>query len=828
MDISDFWAKSPPNPDGGKGYPLLQHLLDVAAVGTELLALVPCPVPLPCSTNWASALVGCHDLGKATPGFQAKLGAAAGAIGAPDRHDASTVPLLTQQLARLGLHRLKASTFANAVAAHHGNLIPSTEVAAAARWRFTPDWLAAHDQLFDCVVAGIGVDGLPELPPDAAERSTFLQWLMGLTTVADWIGSSDAVCCWERLADWTGNPAAWFAGSRDLARQTLAELGLAGGGLRPVADGAAAVAVALDGRLPRPLQQAVADVIDRLGDEPGLVVIEAPMGEGKSEASFALSRGRGLYLAMPTQATSNALFGRVASFLARAAGTAQLALAHGAGGPAAAHNRLREVGLGTADSGVTAGWWFRGSKRSLLCSNGIGTVDQALVGVLNTRHAFVRLFGLTARTVIFDEVHAYDTYTGELIERLVIWLQSLGCRVVLMSATLPTARRNSILRAWAGVGAGTPNSAYPRVTWAMRGAVRSVTFAASRQQQLTIRPSAADDVATEAVAMALQGARVLVVVNKVSRAQALFQLVQHLVPATLFHARFPMDQRLQIEQSVQQKFGPGGSCTTGHVLVATQVAEQSLDIDMDVLITDIAPVDLVLQRTGRIHRHDRRRPEGFTSPLVLVAGLDQQIPPASLTSYVYDKWLTLRSAAWLMDHPTLELPVGIDLAVQQVYGSDGWNPAPGPLADAITTALLDYQSDQQLHQQWAAQAALPSPPDWGMQHPAALLSDEEAEQGTTRFGTRLGQDSISVIPVTSEHLDNLTAHADFLAGHYLRISHRQLIAAIRAIPLPKGWRDHPGLRHRLPLLLDAASNGPNCRLDPALGLVIGTSGGASP
>jgi len=839
--VQRLWAKSPrprgddPSPHqpaDHTGYPLLPHLLDVAAVAMELQRLVPCPVALPCSAKWIAALVGFHDLGKASPGFQLKLGPGAGQCftfpaGAPDRHDASTVPLLTQQLVRRGLDRPSAWLFANAVGAHHGNLINPVDLQAAGRWQFTPDWLAAHDELFAGVITGTGVDGLPALPTDPPTRSSALQWLMGLTTVADWIGSSDALCRDDRLPSWSGDAAAWFTSSRALASQALADLGMAGAGLQPVASGADAIAVALDGRLPRPLQQAVADVIDQLGDEPGLVVIEAPMGEGKTEAGFGLTSGRGLYVAMPTQATSNALFSRVAGFLSRAtAGPIQLALAHGAGGPAAAHNRLREVGLGTADSGVTAGWWFRGSKRALLASHGIGTVDQALIGVLNTRHHFVRMFGLAGRTVILDEIHAYDAYTGGLIERLVIWLQQLGCRVVLMSATLPAARRDSILQAWAGADVVVPGAAYPRVTWAVPGRITATAFPASRHQQFQVQGIAADEVAAQAVGMAQAGARVLVVVNKVKRAQELFQALASVVPATLFHARFPMDQRLEIEQSVLQQFGPGGTCAGGHVLVATQVAEQSLDIDMDVLITDPAPVDLVLQRAGRIHRHNRQRPAGFTDPLVLVAGLDLQVPPADLSSYIYDRWLVLRSHAWLQQHRLLSLPDDIDLAVQQVYGT--WEPpATGELADAITAAWPDHQNDQQRMSQLAQQAALAEPSTWGIHQNTPSIDDDDAESGAIRFGTRLGQDSVSVVPVTQQQLDDLTTHAEFLAGHYLRISHRRLIAAVRAQPMPAGWREFPGLARHHPLVVDADGQfiGGLAQLDPGLGLIV-TSGGA--
>lgn len=833
IDVSELWAKSPPSDSCHvEGYPLLLHLLDVAAVGSALLSAMPSPGLQAIQSGWIEALVGLHDLGKASPGFQWKLGGPRGQVGAPDRHDASTVPLLLPRLVQMGCAPADASAFANAVAAHHGGSINAVEIAAAGRWPFSPGWTAAQDALFQCVVSGTGATDTPVLPAEPNAAAVALQWLMGLTTLADWIGSSDAICRWDRLACWSGDAVAWYASSRVLAKKALMDVGLTAAGLSPVETGAEAVALALNGRDPRPLQQAVARVIDQLGDEPGLVVIEAPMGEGKTEAGFACSCGRGLYVAMPTQATSNALFPRAARFISHAVeGPTQVALAHSAGRPDMADLRLREVGLGTPDSGVTAGWWFKGGKRTLLCPHAVGTVDQALVGVLNTRHSFLRLFGLAGRTVIFDELHAYDTYTSGLIQRLVEWLQGLGCRVVIMSATLPNARRDALLLSWAGAGdAPVPSASYPRVTVANRGAITAQSFPAARHQAVTVEGIALDQVAEQAVTMSQQGARVLVVVNKVRRAQALFQQVWPHGPSTLFHARFPMDQRLKIEQSVLSHFGPEGTATAGHVLIATQVAEQSLDIDMDLLITDIAPVDLVLQRAGRIHRHERgqrNRPAGFTEPKVLVGGLDKPVPPAVLTSYVYDPWLVLRSAAWLQGHPQLQLPADIDLAVQQVYG-DWIAHGPEQLLSAIRAALPEHKVEQQQMRQWAEQAALPHPSEWGIHQHRPLLSDDLAEAGAAQFGTRLGDPSITVVPVNQQHLNDLSEYAPFLAQHYIRVSDRRLTAQVRNTPLPKGWRDIPGLEHHLPLMLDDDGVGPGYRLDATLGLVIGNGGGLFP
>jgi CRISPR-associated endonuclease/helicase Cas3 len=790
---------------------------------------------------WIAALVGLHDFGKASPGFQLKLGRSH--IGGyrlerdqPDRHDISTAGLLSDQLKNQGVHPRTAVSLSHAVAAHHGHPFTNVEIVHGNRWDVSETWALAHRALFRGVIHGTGATDLPlpAMPSDPAERSAFLQWLMGLTTTADWIGSSEALCRWERLPEWKRDPRAWYQSSSLLAQDALDSAGLLSPSLLPEPDGFAAVQRVLgSSRSPRPLQVAVANLLDVLPEEPALVVIEAPMGEGKTEAALSCATGsRGIYVAMPTQATSNALFPRLAQFLEaqpQQAATFPIALAHGSGGIAPAQLKLREIGLGTPDSTVQACWWFQGSKRALLCAQGIGTVDQGLIGVLNTRHGFLRLFGLSGRTVIFDEVHAYDTYTGGLIERLIAWLKVLGCRVVVMSATLPACQRQSLLQAWAGSAAAEPPAAsYPRISWAVAGQQQAVGFAASRQQQVQVRsiPADLDALAVQAAGWASQGARVLVVVNKVTRAQALFRRLAG-TRATLFHARFPMRQRLEIEKDVLELFGPDGRARGGHVLVATQVAEQSLDIDLDVLITDPAPVDLVLQRHGRIHRHERERPDGFEEPVVYVGDLDQPMPSRELSSFVYSDWDVLRSVAWLQAQRELSLPEDIDRAVQDVYGD--WEPAGDPaLMAALGQACIDHASEQNNMAAQARKAALRSPQDWRIESQnerQAPLNDDDAESGAHRFGTRLGEDSQSVVPVWPGDLEVLESRAALLAGNHLRLSHRALIKTVRQAELPPGWKRSSGLAAHRPLFLDGDGNvvgsSVRARLDPVLGLVVG-------
>lgn len=843
-----LWAKSPLQ-DGNQaeGYPLLPHLLDVAAVAMALLPSNPCPVEASLSDEWICALVGLHDLGKASPGFQRKMGRTS--VGQyllerdlPERHDINSVLILKPLLKDLGLPVCDASELAHAVGAHHGSPFSADELTKV-QWEITIPWQVLHQALFQGLLEGVGAKGKPALPSEAAERSVVLQWLMGITTTADWLGSSDALCRWERLPSGALEPRAWFGQSLELARKAISDANLGPSPLPKASNGTEAVRAVLgEGRDPRPLQTAVADVIDTLPAGASLLVIEAPMGEGKTEAALSCAFGtRGIYLAMPTQATSNALFKRLARFLEPVQAADGLrrpvALAHSSGGPESAALRLREIGLGDQDHSVRAGWWFRGSKRALLCPHGIGTVDQGLLGVLQCRHSFLRLYGLAGRTVIFDEVHAYDSYTGGLIERLITWLKGLGCRVVVMTATLPAERREELLKAWHGDGNPLPRSqlqdvqaaTYPRVSWVAEGAIRTTSFPASRRQSVEFRshPPTVEAMAGQAMAWAEQGARVLVVVNKVARAQEIYTRLNPEL-ATLFHARFPMDQRLKIEQQVLVRFGPNGTATSGHVLVATQVAEQSLDIDFDVLLTDPAPIDLLLQRQGRIHRHPRNRPQGFEQPVVLVADMEQINPAPELTSYVYDRWLVLRSAAWLREHSMLALPEDIDRGVQAVYGD--WSPnGPESLQEALEACREKHDNDLLNMKKTAELVALELPEDWRVSgKKTSTLEDDNVEAGNLLFGTRLGPTSVSVVPLYPTDVEEIRTRRLELVNKHFRISDPRLRKHVEETRAPAGWESTPGLGSHRPLLLDAAGyvlNSPVVgRLDSDLGFVMGELG----
>jgi CRISPR-associated endonuclease/helicase Cas3 len=866
--LDTLWAKS----SAVGGLPLRLHLLDVCAVCLEVLTRLPERDVLAWSSRfglhdridalrWLPLLVGLHDLGKATPGFQAKWpeGAARSRdagfpypIGTADRHDAATRALLPAQLARFGLARQTGQLLADAVAAHHGHGITATEADA-----FNPidlplsaPWPAAQTMLVDELADALGiVEAHPRPVVSVEARGAAWNWLAGLCSFCDWVGSSEEFFDHDRPHR---SSRLWFESSRALARTALNRVGWVDLCATRRADHKAAsreaLRIALPARgIPRPLQRAVDELV-YTDQGPALVLIEASMGEGKTEAAFVAHvrlGHRGLYVAMPTQATSNALYGRVAEFLSRlrSGTTVHLQLLHAGSRLDDVRLRLRDVGFGTDDASVHVSSWFIGSRRGLLADHAVGTVDQALVSVLNARHAFVRMFGLSDRLVVLDEVHAYDDYTGSLIERLVAWLAALRCSVIVMSATLPAAKRDALVRAWRPDARAQP-TAYPRVTVVDSRGLRSATFASARHYVVRTQaaPSGIVDIAALAVRLVREGGCALIVANTVARAQQIYTELRSCgaVEVLLFHARFPFEDRLARERVAVTRFGPGPGDRDRVVLVATQVIEQSLDVDFDVLLTDLAPIDLLLQRIGRLHRHQRSRPAALGSPVVHLCGLGTSGVPDPESRKVYDPWPVLRSVARLREMDAIELPADIDPLVQHVYGDEPTRSADPPLLEALERAEARYRRDKATQSELAALSSLPEPHEWGVGIQATRVDDGAAEIAGPGGATRLGDPSMLVVPVfdlgdrwgvaidpplcwpKAQSVPELAAQR--LANRYIRLRSVDARDAGAGRELPAGWSGQPALVRLSPLLLDPQGRCSGERvamtLDPDLGLIV--------
>ncbi len=918
-----LWAKS-----GDPPHPLLAHMLDTAAVATVLLEREPSrtlssyarelDLEHEAAARFLVAVVALHDLGKASPAFQRQwsqgfrqveqAGFAFALARSPARlqqsqwvpHGAITERTVYDALIRLRLSDGLARGIARCLGAHHGFASDLIHVARAQARLVSGDglWETAREALVKEVWRCVGVT---ETPQAGSLGSATALGLMCLASICDWIASDKTLFPYGRDMD---DLEAYWAQAVELARRALDITGWTP--RRPLASTIVPFSQVFP-FAPNELQKTVGTVVEQVvqqADDPVLVVVEAPMGTGKTEAALwahlalqARIGHRGLYVALPTMATGNGLYPRVREWLekiGKQGDVIDLQLQHGTAWLHPQYHPVQpqHVGdrAGAADSGhrsapvegsseaVRAAVWFSAARRAMLSEYGVGTVDQALLGVLRVRHHFVRLWGLANRTVVLDEVHAYDTYTSGLIATLLRWLRALGSSVIVMSATLPRSRRHELIEAYA---ASTPpqEAAYPRITVAGPQGVSSVPVPVEthRRVELQAAPLEVEALGSTVVDILGDAGCAACVVNTVDRAQRLYAALgpgQPLIVGErlvgkrigslevyLLHGRLLSGDRQSREEVLLGRFGKEGyrrgTRPRRAVVIATQVVEQSLDLDFDVMITDLAPVDLLLQRMGRLHRFDLARllPEGFPPPKrpddhrvprLWISGMTRDLSDLDTQGWsaVYAPYLLLKTWWVLRERDSLRLPDDVEPLVDAVYEAGPPERLPYELSAAFDQAYRDFV-DEIGQQRWRADVM-------AVRDPSALLDavstddqleadrlEDDEDAATQAPLTRYGRPSITAVLL---HRVRGTLHLDpeglgesidvehppgeqlarALLQQSVRLGHPGVYRMLRAEEPPRGWRPHPLLhRMRLVALEDGVSavGGVRLRLDPELGVV---------
>jgi CRISPR-associated endonuclease/helicase Cas3 len=741
-----FWGKGQPVPGAAAAWhPAAFHNLDVAAVASVWLAADSRRLACVCeATGWSERdwtalvvfLLALHDIGKFSRPFQAKERALwpAALLGSwPERlwdpgHDTLGYALLTDTDQPLAwpkplLPRWSAAdrhALLRAVTGHHGR-------PPASSYSLTTTHYCAHSRTAAAtfVTEVVSLLAPPDLPPlrgRVGQRGLALAtwWLAGLAVMADWVGSAQRWFPYVAPETISDLPAYWQT-ARTQAGQALREAGLC-----PVPSGPLLGFSGLFPRIDHPTPvQTLADTLS-LPPGPVCMLVEDATGDGKTEVALLLAhrlitqgRADGVFVALPTMATADAMFERVATSCRRLfdAGTnPSLVLTHGHAdlnaqfsasilpGVAVCEHGEAEAAGQSASAQCTA--WLADDRRlAFLAQVGIGTIDQALLAVLPARHAPLRLYGLARKVLIVDEAHAYDPFMTEELARLLEFHAAMGGSAVVLSATLPRRKREALLAAFrAGLGGDAPepfSEAYPLVSVAGRDSFVEIDKGTD-EQPLKLGPGLArtlpvrrlDGVkqAAEALAAASRaGACGVWVRNTVDDAIAAVALLRAAgTEPMLFHARFPMGRRLEIQAEVLRGFnresGPAerapGGC--GRVLVATQVVEQSLDLDFDVMVSDLAPIDLLIQRAGRLWRHTRLgRPVAAPELLVVspeaVADAKSDWAAGALggTCWVYRLDVLWRSARALFTVGVIDAPSGIRALVEAGYDEEGLPVPPG-------------------------------------------------------------------------------------------------------------------------------------------------------
>ena len=741
------WPGKSAPPDGPE-HPAVLHMLDVAAVAEALIAPLPHPAPLRQALVLLCAL---HDLGKIGESFRAAL-----RDGRPQsfRHWQITEALLWHHDALIGQaiggDDIARDMLYGAVAGHHGR--PSLLRKERNRAGNGPggDWKRMLDaagpqavaDAAEVIRAFAALWPGASLDPLAAEmREKVLSWqLNGLLTLADWVGSNAG---WFPPAAPEGDLAAYLERARARVAAALREAGLA----PPPPGTGKLVGFAL-----RPMQQACETAPLREG--PMLAFIEDETGAGKTEAALILARrmlaagrGRGLYVALPTMATADAMFRRLRPLLPRLFdGAPSVTLAHGRAGLSEDYRDAATARARSEDEPGPTAWLRDSRRRALLATVGVGTIDQALLAAVRARHATLRQVGLSRNLLIVDEVHeTTDPYMGELLARLLHIQAALGGSAILMSASLPLGLRQRLADAFeAGAGraaAPLPDLAYPTLTLPGLAAPAVAARPSPRGPVAVARLGAAAAAVDLLADAAGQGAACLWVRNAVDEAiAAVAALRAQGVEADLLHARFALCDRKRHEGRALAGFGKDRAARPGRVLVATQVVESSLDLDFDVMVSDLAPMAALIQRAGRLWRHMDRRPAATRpapAPVLhvlspdpgTVEGPDWAAAELGRGVHVYDRATLWRTAAALFRTGAIDAPHGLRALIEAAHGDAAVPPA-------LEAAAIRAEGQAGAHRAHAAQNVV----DWGAGYRAGASGAGDAD-----YPTRLGRAQTALV-----------------------------------------------------------------------------------
>lgn len=637
------------------GRTVFDHCQIVGAVAKELVHRSPAKHLFPQGSALAASA---HDIGKVSPTFYNKLYASCNLEILPSYVDANLEKNWGGHagVSQLTAQSLQAPEYVPEILGQHHGFTPNVVGKRATDESFGGElWQSEREKLVQALKQALGEDW-PQVENFATARL-----LAGLTSVADWIGSGQHF----------DNPQAEW---QTKISKALDEAGF----VQPTYKQNLSFKQ-IFGFLPRPAQSLLYEQIT----EPGVYVLEAPMGLGKTEAALYAAyqmlvngNSSGIYFALPTQLTSNKIYDRFSQFLQQILATDcehRSLLLH-------ANAWLLETEMG--EEGRPGGAWFNHSKRGLLAPFAVGTIDQALMAAMNVKHGFVRAFGLAGKVVILDEVHTYDAYTGTIMDALIRLLLQLDCTVIILSATLSQERRQDM------IGVPTESMGYPLITAFAKTAKQAteITVPVSDTQSLTVQLQQDEKIAVEEALMrAEQGQQVLWIENTVREAQERYLQIASRADSLglqcgLLHSRYTFDDRQIIENKWVDLFGKSGwqanqrqQC--GRILIGTQVLEQSLDIDADFLISRFAPTDMLLQRVGRLWRHAEtpRHPDARREVWLLAPKLDSAIKNPKMafgvSAYVYNPYVLCRSLEVWQSIRQISLPDDIRCLIESTYRS---------------------------------------------------------------------------------------------------------------------------------------------------------------
>ena len=499
----------------------------------------------------------------------------------------------------------------------------------------------------------------------------------------------------------------------------------------------------------RPLQVEAEKMFADSSEKPLAIIVEAPMGEGKTEAAMYMAsqlakrwHKEGFYIALPTAATSNQMYSRINAMLAHL----QLEKAKLMHAMAWLVDRFSS-GEFTGESAQDAKLWTAPMRRGLISPFAVGTVDQVMMSVMRTKYGVMRLSGLEQKVLIIDELHSYDAYMSAIIEMLLKWCAALHVPVVMLSATLPASKKEAFARCYTENVNSIQKGLYPALTVFYEDKpVKQIAVHGSHQEiEIKIENNTWLNNLTLLVCSVKEkiyknGGCYCIIRNTVRDAQNTYAALKQEIPdipMILFHARFSAERRQELEKNCIECFGSNKNKRPKRlILVATQVVEQSLDLDFDYLVTDICPIDLLLQRAGRLWRHDDTlRPDGIEPVLTVLNPTGNDYGVSGL---VYADAILDRTREVLKDKTVLALPNDIPNLVEQVYDEE-------KLDNISVEKWFEYKTDENI-KQGAATVQMLDDPDkrrfYFTENDDIFFSDDEDKFLSVK--TRLGEPNVKL------------------------------------------------------------------------------------
>ncbi len=686
-----------------------------------------------------------HDLGKLTPDFVGKI--------------ALNIPGCIENLAEQGLHiqngnqsslgHASASaaillqydcpiSMAVLAASHHG--LPPNPSDFNKFKDFDPEvrrgcqgeaeseiWKSIHKKWIDDALKIAGFDSFKEVPHLGKPAQMLITAML---IMADWVASNPSYCPLLPLDE---------RGSIDLYPQR-------------VEDAWAKVSLTLPwdakctkmdaerfhktfGFTPNPIQSAILDAVE-MGRGGGIYIIEAPMGCGKTEAALSAAERLdtqtgcgGLFFGLPTMATANGIFERLEPWAVKQSANDDTAnsirLTHSMADlndlyhdlvQNCRRNALIDDESSAKNDSLIVHEWFSGRKQSLLANFVVGTVDQLLMATLARKHFMLRHLGLAGKVIILDECHAYDTVMNVYLDRMLNWLGKYNTPVIILSATLPAYRREELIKAYLNNNAPESDfdwensQAYPLLTWTLNGKVMQQVIPLTEPPHDVLIDSINEEKIIPYLRQNLaNGGCAGVLVNTVRHAQRLYTELSTEFPPEqgwkikLFHSGFLGPDRSEREAELMKQIGKHSTPETRDrtIIIGTQVLEQSLDLDFDLMITELCPIDLLLQRIGRLHRHKRVRPQNLQTAhcAVIETGNPQEDRNYKNSIDIYTEYLLTCTKSLLPEK--ISIPSDISPLVQAVYTKDNGDPKSG--------AEAEYRNKSNIAMQKGESYCLPEP-----------------------------------------------------------------------------------------------------------------------